>query len=402
MLQRVIIPFNKKINLLIVTLVLLFSFGSFSKSTAVTISGIDTDTYAITLNGNTLNEVSGLNITVEIKDSKGKISPGVTFLSNGANALLSSVTTPRANEFLISIALNGKIKDGKATISGKFVENSLSSGAEFNILKVERDGGVNITSLLTAGITFKNSKATPMPTPSPSPTPSSEDSEDETSTSEEEPQEPVSEETQSIVSTFIGENNEEIDLTALSESIDESLTNGELSKDSISLSGSEVFQLKPDKINNYFLKTTAIAKESAIDHDKLRLACSLIIFDMNSDDTSFLGIPQSVSRGILRFNLGFRKGKVSRVTKVIKIPILSTGQVKQLLQNQKPSIDLSLHLFCTPYSIENPEIVQLASEKRMSPKNLTMKELEVFFFHNDIDHITLFARHRVQIQAPKK
>ena len=138
----------------------------------------DAESYAITLQGNELNNVSGLNITVKLNDNKAKIKPSVTFSAKGATVLLSTVTPLNLDNYVISLVLNGKISDGKATISGKFIAGSIAPGAEMNIIKVERDGGADITSLLITDVTFTS----PAPVISPTPT---EEPEDTVTTEEE-------------------------------------------------------------------------------------------------------------------------------------------------------------------------------------------------------------------------
>ena len=168
---------RKVLNILpklsIVLLLILF-LECISKCEAKLIPSTDLDTYTITLNGNTLNEVSGLNIFIKLKDNKAAIVPNITFSSQGATSLLSAVTGPEQDRFTLTITLNGKITNGQATITGKFVEGSILSGAEFEVIKIERDGGTDITNLLTTQINFSNSQVVLTPTPSstPSPTPS--------------------------------------------------------------------------------------------------------------------------------------------------------------------------------------------------------------------------------------
>ncbi|MBI1858313.1 MAG: hypothetical protein HYR97_04285 [Candidatus Melainabacteria bacterium] len=148
---------NKKIKLFSVVLFLLLFIGYISKCNADTIPSTDIDTYKITLNGDVLNDVAGLNIFIQIKDNKASIKPNVTFSSQGAIAILSSVTGPQADQFTISLALSGNITNGQGVINGNFVEESILPGAEFSVIKIERDGGVDITSSLTKQIEFINS-----------------------------------------------------------------------------------------------------------------------------------------------------------------------------------------------------------------------------------------------------
>lgn len=157
-----------------IVLLLIFFLGCISKCEAKPILSTALDTYTITLNGNTLNEVSGLNVFIKLKDNKAAIGSSITFSSQGATSLLSAVTGPEQDQFTVTVTLNGKITNGQATLTGKFVEGSILSGAEFEVIKIERDGGTDITNLLTIEIDFKNSQValTPTPTPKPSSTPS--------------------------------------------------------------------------------------------------------------------------------------------------------------------------------------------------------------------------------------
>jgi len=156
---------NKKIKFVSVILFLLLSVGYISKCNADTIPSSDINSYKITLNGDILNQVAGLNIFVQIKDNKANIQPSVTFSSQGAIAILSSVTGPQADQFTISLALSGNITNGQGVINGNFVEGSIIPGAEFSVIKIERDGGVDITSSLTKQIEFINSVVEEEPTP---------------------------------------------------------------------------------------------------------------------------------------------------------------------------------------------------------------------------------------------
>lgn len=355
--------YKNKQQILSIFLVILFSFGISYKCHATIIPNIEADTYTISLNGTVLNEVKGLNVTIEIKDGKGALAPTASFTANGAVALLSSVSSPTNSTSVITLALNGKITDNKATISGKFAENSLSPGADFKILKIERDGGEDITNLLTTEVTFKNSRA-PEVIPSTSSSSSGSTSPPASNTPS-----TISEEAQDIINNiFIGDNGEEFDLVALGESIDTALANGDLSHDYIGITGNRMFQLKPGAVNNYYLTVTAIVKKVSINLDRLRLSCRLRLRNRTSFDESFFTPYQN-------FNIAFRKGKISKVTKKIKIPFTSVGQGKDLMENKISSVEVEGSLFCIPYDIENPDIVKYVKEKGLSVNNLGQDDL---------------------------
>lgn len=119
------------------------------------------DTYTILLtnkSGKTaLNSpTSALNITVAPGgENVAGIDSGVTLSAMGASPLLSNVDTVKN---IITVVWSGGITDGKATITGKLKQGT-STAANFTVVKVEKDGGVNITSDIDITITLSSSTA---------------------------------------------------------------------------------------------------------------------------------------------------------------------------------------------------------------------------------------------------
>lgn len=125
------------------------------------------DTFTINLSGSELNVVQGLVISINFSGGTTQLSKGVSFSASGAGVLLGSVDTTNN---IISLALNGKITDGKANITG-MINLSLTQGSPLiSVSKVQATGGKDITGLLTIGIKTSSS-LTPIPSPTPTPSP---------------------------------------------------------------------------------------------------------------------------------------------------------------------------------------------------------------------------------------
>ena len=352
---------NNKISFLSIILIVLFSFGYFSKSTAATIQSVNVDSYALTLNGSILNEVSGLIVKVQIKDLKGDIASNVTFSSNGASSLLSSVTGPEGDLYTITLALNGKIKDGKATINGKFIAGSLFPGTELNIIKVERDGGVDITNLLTTEILFKNSKATPTPTPTPTATPSATPTPEDTAPTPE----PLSEEVQDQLDHFLDDNSGDIDLSEAGTVLEDAFANGDLSG-TISLTGSDTFQLKSKGLNRYYARLNISGKANGFD----RLLCEVATRDFGPDQEDNFRNPSYFKPSPLSFTLKLQEGKSYRINKRIRVPFLPLQRGLDILRGTNTSSTMQLSVNCASYS---------SNDDKLDTTDLTINDLVLYW-----------------------
>lgn len=389
--------FNKKeMSLLSVVLVILFFLAGTYRCNATLIPNTNIDTYTLSLTGNILNQVSGLNIKIKIKDSKGDIAPGVTFLSNGATVLLSNVTGPFGDDFVITLALNGNIKDGKATIKGKFAENSILPGADFTIVSIERDGGVNITSQITTNISFSNSKA-PIETPttsSSSGAPPSEGTSSSGSSTSTTP--PISPEAQNIVNVFLSDNND-IDPDLAGEVLEETLDNSP--KSFVKLTGSSKFQLKSLGLNKYYTNLKISVKANGFD----RLSCLIHANDLdNINSTTGAGISPTYLKVIgPELTLKLQDGKIYNITKRIKSSFLPVDRGLQILNGEVQSTKAKLFIICAPYSSKDPDIIDYANENDLVVDNLTWQQL--FRYVIDTDNELIFADSSIffNILAPK-
>src|SRR3989338_3702700 len=368
----------KKIVFSNLFLVIFFFLGNVSPSLAAVISSSNIDTYVLTLKGNELNNVSGLNITVETKYNKSDISPGVTFSSNRATIILSSVTSPSVGQDLITLVLTGKIKDGQATVTGKFVANSIIPGAEFNVLKIERDGGTNITNLLTNTIEFKNSKA-PLPTPTPEeeePTPTPAD--DATTV-------PLSEEGQEIVDVFFGDE-DEVDSSILNEAVEEALA---LSEDSLALIGSQELKLKSLGLSKYYVRLKGILDAKNYDG----LVCTVRTSTYEGKETikeNFLVDPEYFKLSKNEFNLRLpSKSAKYRFDRRIKIQLLPIGTGLNLLKKRIGSIDMRIKIFCVSYKSNDPELLQYLEDEELSLKDLSI--VDVLTYPRDARNIRTYV-----------
>ena len=120
------------------------------------------DTYTIKLSGNELKSTTALNITVAFTPTgSAQIDTGVTFKANGATTLLSDVNSANG---LITVVWSGSVTDGVVTISGKLKKGSVTGTPSIAVTKVEKSGGVNITSSL-ATVASLSSSVPPPPAP---------------------------------------------------------------------------------------------------------------------------------------------------------------------------------------------------------------------------------------------
>lgn len=127
-----------------------------------------TSTYTIVLSGGDLKTTSGVNISYVLSPSSGfQLDSGVTFKANGASLLLSNVDTTKN---IISLVWSGTITDGVITITGKLTGSPTASSA-ISISKVEKGGGVNITSAVQKNVSIELASVIATPTPEATATP---------------------------------------------------------------------------------------------------------------------------------------------------------------------------------------------------------------------------------------
>ena len=125
---------------------------SLNKSMAET----TTPTYTIVLKGSDLASTSALNITYSTSASDFTPGSSITFKGTGASLLLSNVDTSKK---IISVVWSGAITDSTVTITGNLTGNVNSSSA-INVTKVEKSGGVNITSSVQTTSSISNPTTT--------------------------------------------------------------------------------------------------------------------------------------------------------------------------------------------------------------------------------------------------
>lgn len=155
------------LNVLVFVFILIgFYFNnSFGQGTPTTTP----DSYSITLNGSSLNSAKALNITFNITGGAAELESGFTLKATGASILLSNVD---AVNKIITVVFTGLVTDGKVTISGKLKAGSVTGSPILSIVKVAKDGDVDLTSGLTIEPLLSQAPAsTPTPTPTPEATP---------------------------------------------------------------------------------------------------------------------------------------------------------------------------------------------------------------------------------------
>ena len=119
------------------------------------------DTYIITLtnkDGKTIlnGPTSALNITTAPGGQNvAGLNPGVSFNGTGATTLLTNVDTA-AN--LITVVWSGAVSDGKAVITGSLKQGS-TIAPNFTVVKVEKDGGTDITNDVNIVVNLSSSTA---------------------------------------------------------------------------------------------------------------------------------------------------------------------------------------------------------------------------------------------------
>ncbi len=150
----------RKINFIAALLIMLMvSFNLLSLRVFSQSSGSSSDTYTILLTNKTgktsLNSpTSALNITVTPggQDVAG-LDTGVSLSAMGASILLSNVDTIKN---VITVVWSGGITDGKATLTGKLKQGN-SVAPNFIVVKVEKDGGIDITNDVNVTVTLSSS-----------------------------------------------------------------------------------------------------------------------------------------------------------------------------------------------------------------------------------------------------
>ena len=352
---------KKNIWLINTLLILLLCLGCFVECKAVSIPGFpnpEADSYTITLKGDVLNSISGLNIKIRLNDNKADIQPGVSFSSMGANSILSSVIGPEGDQFTISVALNGMITDGQASISGKFIQGSFSPQAEFNIVKIERDGGVDITSQLTTNVTFTvPQKATPTPTSTPSSTPVATPTPDVSTNPI-----PASTPGQIFVDYLSGASGETALSVETTQQIDAAVANSD--SDTVYLKGDKQFQLKPNGLNKYFARLEGVINTKGTDYDSLK--CIIITDVYNDLDLDELQ-PAYFRPANEFFTVKFQINNFKlRFKKTIKIPFIPTGDGASIVKGDyiDPMVDLTT--VCVAYNSNDPAFVNSSVDDNTS------------------------------------
>ncbi len=364
---------KKRTALKKIVLVLLLCLGCFLKCKAVPIPGFpnpDADSYTISLKGDVLNTVSGLNIIVRINNNKADIKPSVSFSSMGATTILSSVAGPEGDQFTITLALNGTITDGQATISGKFVENSIAPAAEINIVKVTRDGGADITSQLTTGITFttptnsnsSNSGSTGTSSSSGSISSSSSSSSGSTASNDA---------SQLLVNYLIGDG----DQTALqllnSSSAEPDFVNA--NADSLTVKATNSFQLKSRGLNRYFITLDGVLNSKGTEYDTLTCLVTSRIKNLPKNLISALFSSTFFAPASPALNIKFPISNFKlRFRKIIKIPFLPKDDGITILTDTDPdaSYDGLILVACAAYDSNDPALVNYLKEKKIKQSNI--------------------------------
>ena len=366
--------YKKRTALKNIVLVLLLCLGCFLECKAVPIPGFpnpDADSYTISLKGDVLNAVSGLNLVVRINNNKADIKPSVSFSSMGATTILSSVAGPEGDQFTITLALNGTITDGQATISGKFVENSIAPAAEINIVKVTRDGGADITSQLTTGITFTIPASSNSSTSGS--TGSSSSSGSISSSSSSSGSTASNDASQLLVNYLIGDGDETALQLLNSESAEPDFIDA--NADSFSVKATNNFQLKPRGLNRYFVTLDGVLNTKGTEYDALtclvtsrikNLPENLIQTLFSSNFFAPVTPNLTVKFPINRFKFRFRK--------IIKIPFLPKGDGITILNNtdSKASYDGLILAACVAYNSNDPVLVDYLGQNKIKRSDINI------------------------------
>lgn len=349
------------------------SISFIEKANSENITNLNFDTYEITLDGSELNNISALNVTLSTENLE--LSNSLNFKSNGASTLLSSLTNPSSGRYLISIVLNGKIKDGKAIISGKFLPNSVLTGALLNVIDISRDGGGNLNNsgLVTSKISFSNSQAT-APTPSPSPTPSSSPTPSPTQQDNEDTSEEVStksEEVNEFVDAVI-DNAENISIEDLTEEIENAL---EDESNSFKVTGSDEFLIRPKGINKYYVKVKGVLDT--------KVQNSLICYG-SVKDKNFTELDERLNTQIAiknpehilfkeYFSFSFpNNGKKYRYDKRLTLTLVPNER-GQAIYKGETSINGRYFIHCKSFNTEDPNLTDY-----LKRKGLNLKDINIF------------------------
>lgn len=376
--------FKKYFVLLIGFLVLSSSLNS----KAATITSSTLDTYTIKLTGNDLNNVSGLNITVKLPRKQADITTGVTFSGMGATTLLSTVTGPTGEDYLISLVLNGMITDGKATITGMLVDGSIINGAEFLVTGITRDGGTDLTSLLTVDISFSNSKATPTPSPSATPVATSTPASTPVVTAT-----PVSEAVQNIIDII--DPNGETEISA--EDIQTALDNSSIKE--FALTASKTVQLKKNGLNKIYVRMNGLFKK---DFPAKYLHCYLFSDNIGGEQptNNFITSPAPAYFA----NLSSVSGAKYRFTKRVGLSVLPNPGTdgEKIIKGEIDSISLDITAYC--YATDK-NLDQYAKSIGVKVPDLTFTNISNYAFPYNVlptANVALFGNQvDVKILAPK-
>ena len=111
---------------------------------------LSSDTLTITINGQSVNQTSALNVTVAFSDpTVAQLDTGVTFMGTGAAQLLTDVN---ATTGVLTAVWSGNITDGVATITGMLKPGTMGGTSMISVTKVEAAGGTDITGSVVATV----------------------------------------------------------------------------------------------------------------------------------------------------------------------------------------------------------------------------------------------------------
>lgn len=126
------------------------SSTSSSSSTGGAGGMLSTDTFTVTINGDSVNGTNALNVTVSFSDpSVVSLDTGVTFMGTGATQLLTDVN---ATTGVLTVVWDGTITDGEAVITGMLKAGTMAGTSTISVAKVEAAGNNDVTSAVVATV----------------------------------------------------------------------------------------------------------------------------------------------------------------------------------------------------------------------------------------------------------
>lgn len=373
---------NKKANsFIVIVLSLLFSVLNASKGSADIISSTNIDTYTINLSGSELNNISGLNLKIKIPGKKADITTGITFMGTGASVLLSTVTGPTSEEYTLSLVLTGMITDGKATITGKFIDNSIVNGAEFLVTSITRDGNSDLTSILTKEIIFSNSKATPTPTATPTSTTTPSSSPDSSPA-------PVSSSTPSTKADDIVDliTSEDGELDIDPSSIEENLAEDNDAK--LLVSFPSTLQLKKEGLNKIYLRLQGAIDKGFINNSMLN-QFSCYVFPHSADPEEIDSSPDFLKLSNPVFSIPIsQNGSNFRFARRVAVNVLPDGGIgTSLLKGELGYYDVQFKGLCTVFDRDSQDgkLRDYANTLGKTVNSLTVSDLYFYFLVKNKD-----------------